>query len=79
MNITYDKIADAVYVRVSDAVVADTIKFDDTLFVDKDSTGSIVGIEILDASKKGDFVSSLEGSVPRGIPVSIVNNTPVAA
>jgi len=79
MNITYDKIADAVYMKVSQATVARTVKLDDTLLVDKDHNGNIVGLEILDASSQEDLVKNLEGSVLNGVPVDMVLGTPVAA
>jgi len=79
MNIKYDKIADAVYMKVSDAAIANSIKLDETLLVDKDADGNVVGFEILDASSRKGLVSSLEGSVEQGISVSIVNSTPVFA
>ncbi|MDE1965820.1 MAG: DUF2283 domain-containing protein [Patescibacteria group bacterium] len=79
MNIKYDKIADAVYVRMSDAVIADSVKLDDTHFADKDAAGNIVGFEILDASSKKDLIPALEGNVANGIPVSIINGTPIVA
>lgn len=79
MNIKYDKIADAVYVQMSDAVITDSVKLDETFLVDKDADGNIVGFEILDASSRTGLVASLEGDVDQGVPVSIVNSTPVLA
>lgn len=79
MNITYDKIADAVYMKVSQATVAETVKLDDTLLVDKDSNGNIVGLEILDASSQEDLIKNLEGNVLDGVPVDMVSRTPIAA
>ncbi len=79
MNITYDKIADAVYMKVSQASVAKTVKLDDTLLVDKDNNGNIVGLEILDASSQQDLIKNLEGNVREGVPVDMLFGTPVAA
>ena len=79
MNITYDKIADAVYMKVSQAAVAQTVKLDDALLVDKDSNGNIVGLEILDASSQEDLIKNLEGNVLGGVPVDMLFGTPVAA
>ena len=79
MNIQYDKIADAVYMRMSKAAVAETVKLDDALMVDKDSEGNVVGLEILDASSREDLVRGLESQVGNGVPVSIVNSTPAFA
>lgn len=79
MNITYDKIADAVYMKVSQATVAQTVKLDDALLVDKDSHGNIVGLEILDASSQEDLIKNLEGNVLDGVPVDMLASTPIAA
>ena len=79
MTIKYDKIADAVYVKMSDVAIANSVKLDDTFFVDKDRGGNIVGFEILDASSRRDLISNLEENVEDGIPVSIINSTPVIA
>jgi len=79
MTINYDKIADAVYMKMSEAAIADTVKLNDTTIVDKDKEGNVVGLEILDASSQVEFMRALEGNVQDGVPVSIVNSTPVAA
>lgn len=79
MTIKYDKIADAVYMKMSEAAISNTHKLDDTFFVDKDAKGNIVGFEILDASSRKDLISNLERDVAAGVPVSIINSTPVAA
>ena len=79
MTIKYDKIADAVYMKMSESLVADTVKLDDTFFVDKDKEGGIVGFEILDASSRQGFIQNLEKNVSGGVPVSIIDGTPVIA
>jgi|CXWL01.1.fsa_nt_gi uncharacterized protein YuzE len=79
MNIKYDKIADAVYMKMSESRVANTVKLDDTFLVDKDEKGNIVGFEILDASSRTGFIQNLEEGVLEGIPVSIITGTPVVA
>ena len=79
MTIKYDKIADAIYMKMSDAVISNTTKLDDSFFVDKDAKGNIVGLEILDASSRQDLLSSLEKDVEAGVPVSFISSTPVAA
>jgi|GEM_PF-1298390 len=75
MNIQYDKVADAVYVQVSESDVASTVSLGDTLLVDKDSHGSIVGFEILDASSQENVIRSLESNIGAGVPITIVENT----
>ncbi len=50
MNTTYDKIADALYIRFKRGKVAKTVKVKDRLIVDTDNNGNILGIEVLEAS-----------------------------
>ena len=52
MIIQYDKLADALYIYFKKSKVDETIEVKDRLLVDVDKDGSIVGIEILDASKQ---------------------------
>ncbi len=50
MRISYDKSADAIYIRVKTAKVKKTLKIQDGLFADVDRTGKVCGLEILDVS-----------------------------
>jgi uncharacterized protein YuzE len=50
MKISYDKIADAVYIRAKAARIKSTKKIQNNLLVDFDAKGRVRGIEILDAS-----------------------------
>lgn len=50
MKITYDKKQDAVYFLLSDGEYKVTKKMNDNIMVDYDSTGTVLGIEVLDAS-----------------------------
>ena len=53
MKITYDKIADAMYIYLNKATkVFKTVKMTDKLLVDLDKEGKLLGIEILDASSQ---------------------------
>jgi uncharacterized protein YuzE len=52
MKIEYDKAADALYILLRDARVDDNIDIEEGVTVDLDEKGHIVGLEILDASKK---------------------------
>ena len=52
MKITYDKIADAMYIYLNKTKVFKTIKMTDKLLVDVDKKGNIFGIEILGASSQ---------------------------
>lgn len=52
MNIKFDKEADIIYLKLSDADVFESNEEKPGIIIDYDKEGSIVGIEILDASKK---------------------------
>lgn len=52
MKITYDKIADAVYIYFKKAKIFKTVKMNGGVLVDTDKNGKTIGIEILDASSK---------------------------
>jgi len=59
MNIKFDKEADAIYLRLSDADVAESDEEKPGIIIDYDKNGNIVGIELLDASKKTGNPASL--------------------
>lgn len=50
MIIQYDKSVDALYICFKKEKIAKTIKMKNRLLVDVDKNGSVVGIELLDAS-----------------------------
>jgi uncharacterized protein YuzE len=52
MKIYYDKEVDAAYIRLSDQKPTGVIEISEGINVDVTDKGEIVGIEILDASKK---------------------------
>lgn len=53
MKITYDKIANAVYIRFTELPVADTREDDsENIYIDYAVDNTIVGIEILNASER---------------------------
>ena len=52
MKITYDPEADALYILLHQAAPEDSIDIEDGVTVDLDSDGHVVGIEVLDASKR---------------------------
>jgi len=52
LKIEYDKEADALYIQLREASVEDNIDIEEGVTVDLDEKRHIVGIEILDASKK---------------------------
>ncbi len=59
MNIKFDKEADAIYLRLSDADVAESDEEKPGIIIDYDKDGNIVGIELLEASKKTGNPASL--------------------
>lgn len=52
MRIEYDKEADALYIQLRDEYVEDNIDVEEGISIDLDKKRHVVGIEILDASKK---------------------------
>ena len=51
MKIRYDKKVDAMYLELAKGKYDRTRKVTDTILVDEDAKGKILGIEILDAKK----------------------------
>ena len=68
MKITFDKEADAVYIELSNGKFASNKKIDENTIIDLDKDGKILGIELLNVSKRipKDFLSniSVENLVP---------------
>ena len=52
MKIEYSKNVDALYIRLREARINDSMDIEEGVTVDLDEKGHIVGIEILDASEK---------------------------
>ena len=52
MKIEYSKSVDALYIRLREAKIADSMDIEEGVTVDIDENGHIVGLEILDASEK---------------------------
>lgn len=52
MKIEYDPEADALYIQVREAEAADNIDIEEGVSVDVDAESHIVGLEILEASKR---------------------------
>jgi uncharacterized protein YuzE len=52
MNIKLDKETDLVYLRFSDADIAESDEEKPGIIIDYDKSGGIVGIELLEASRK---------------------------
>ena len=52
MEITYDKGADAIYIEFSNADFSKNKKIDNQTIIDLDKNDQIIGIELLDVSKR---------------------------
>lgn len=52
MKIEYDREADALYIQLREAYVDDNVDIEEGVTIDLDEKRHIVGIEILDVSKK---------------------------
>ena len=51
-SFTYDRIADALYIKLSDKKIKESVEIGEGIIVDYGEDSSIVGIEILNYSKK---------------------------
>lgn len=52
MKIEYDKEADALYIQLKEAFVEDSIEVENGVVVDVDSERHVIGLEVLNASKR---------------------------
>ncbi len=61
MKITFDKEADAMYIEISDEKFSKNKKIDNETIIDLDKNGKIIGIELLNVSKRmtKDFLSDI--------------------
>jgi uncharacterized protein YuzE len=59
MRVRVDQKADAVYVNLTDRAIKDSAEVADGIVVDYDGEGRIVGVEILDASKRTEDPTAL--------------------
>ncbi len=59
MRVRVDQQADAVYVNLTDRTIKDSEEVADGIVVDYDDEGRIVGVEILDASKRTEDPTAL--------------------
>mgnify|MGYP000073558575 CR=1 FL=1 len=63
MRVYYDDEVDALYLRLSDETPEGVIEISEGINIDMSSENRIVGIEILDASKKMDLRTVLSYSL----------------
>jgi len=52
LKIEYDREADALYIQLREAFVEDNIDIEEGITIDLDEKRHLIGIEVLDASKK---------------------------
>jgi uncharacterized protein YuzE len=76
LKIEYDKEADALYIQLRDALVEDNIDIEEGITVDLDENRHIVGIEILDASKKLSLKDIVNITI-ENLPVDKIETAPV--
>ncbi len=70
MKIEYDPEADALYIQIREAHPSDNIDIEEGVTVDVDEHGHIVGVEVLDASKRlspSDLASITIEQLPREV------------
>ncbi len=74
MKIEYSKEVDALYIRLREAKIADSMDIEEGVTVDLDEKGHIVGIEILDASEKLELSNLVNISI-ENLPVDKVTTS----
>ena len=52
MIMSYDHVADALYIKFSDGEVADSEEISEGVIIDYDRNGRVIGVEILNFSKR---------------------------
>jgi len=52
MNTTYDKTADALYMRFNKGKIVKTLRLNDRLIVDLDNKSNVLGVELLNAKSQ---------------------------
>lgn len=71
MKIEYSKNVDALYIKIREAKVVDSMDIEEGVTIDLDEKGHIVGIEILDASEKLELSDLVNISI-ENLPVEKV-------
>ncbi len=70
MEISYDKEADAMYIEFRKGDFAKNKKIDDFTIIDLDKKGNILGIELLNVSKRIPIESLSEVNVKNLLPIA---------
>jgi uncharacterized protein YuzE len=71
MKIEYSKSIDALYIKLREAPIGDSLDITEGVTIDLDTKGHIVGIEVLDASEKMD-ISDLVNITIENLPLDKV-------
>lgn len=71
MDIHYDRKADALYLRIAQGEVGRTAPLSETVTIDLDAEGKLLGIEMLSVSSRQNLAESLERSASRGMRVVV--------
>jgi len=67
MKVTYDSEVDAIYIKLSDEKPDGVIEVKEGINIDVTEDGKIVGLELLDASKKTSLQSFYSYEISPGI------------
>ena len=67
MMVEVDKEADALYIRLADSSIEETIELNNDIFADVDAEGNVVGYEIINLS----VYATLELPTARNVPTRI--------
>jgi len=76
MKIEYSKDVDALYIRLREAQIEDSMDIEEGVTVDLDEKGHIIGIEILDASEKMSLTDLVNVSI-ENLPIEKIETTAV--
>ncbi len=53
LKVSYDRVADALYIRLREGKVSDSVELKEGIVVDLNERGEIVGLEIINFSRSG--------------------------
>ena len=76
MKIEYSKDVDALYIRLREAQIEDSMDIEEGVTVDLDEKGHIVGIEILDASEKMNLADLVNVSI-ENLPIEKIETATI--
>ncbi|MBI2568419.1 MAG: DUF2283 domain-containing protein [Candidatus Schekmanbacteria bacterium] len=77
MLVRIDAVADAIYLELTHREIESSEEVSEGIIIDYDRNGHIVGVEILDASKKtGDAMTLRQFNLEMPVPCAEVNVTP---